>query len=411
MNSPAEDVSSGISELCRRLSRHQPSLAQSRASVATLFFINGTLFSTWVSRIPAIQSQHALSHGALGMVLLAASLGAITAMPFTGLLTVRYGSRTVCLFAAMSYAIATPFLAMAPGTGTLAIALLLFGAAHGCLDVAMNAQAAEVENLYGEPIMSSFHAWFSLGGLAGALIGGILARAHWPPAEHFLSIALVLGVAPIALWPMLYAERPILNIKPRSDFTIHLTDSTYLALGGIAFCAMIGEGAIADWSALFLRDVRHASEAISAVGYAAFSIAMTTGRVSGDLLVSRIGPVRMVQYGASTVVAGLALAVVFSSAWVALIGFAGIGFGFATIVPLTFSAAGQMSNAGSGTAIASVATKGYLGFLVGPPLIGFISQFVNLSFALGILIVTTCIILKLSSAVGPLRGPRGSASK
>jgi MFS family permease len=396
------DVGIDVPALWLRLSRHRPSAAAARAAVSALFFLNGALFATWVSRIPAIQAQHALSHAALGGALLAAALGAILAMPLAGLLTQRFGSRPVCVTAALCYCTCMPLLAVASTTTTLVVALVGFGVVHGALDVAMNAQAVDVEKLYGRSIMSSFHAWFSGGGLAGALVGGLVADWHWRPTEHFAVVAVLLGVVAIVVWPRLHVSaEPSAATKTtvRRPFRIRFPKAITLALGAIAFCSMIGEGAMADWSALFLRDVRQVSDSFAAGGYAAFSVAMTIGRLIGDRLILRLGALRMVRLAALSVIAGLTVALLVPHPIATLIGFAGVGFGFATIVPLVFSAAGRVGGSASGVAIASVTTIGYLGFLAGPPLIGFLAEFIGLQAALGILIATTLLIVALAPAV------------
>jgi MFS family permease len=396
------DVGIDVPALWLRLSSHRPTAGAARTAVSALFFLNGSLFATWVSRIPAIQTQHGLSHAALGGALLAAALGAIIAMPVAGWLTTRFGSRPVCVTAALLYCACIPLLALASTTTALVAALVIFGVVHGSLDVAMNAQAVDVEKLYGRSIMSSFHAWFSCGGLAGALGGGLMADWQWSPLEHFVFVAVVLGIVAVAVWPRLHVPtevRPVAKSIRRRSFALRLPKASYLALGAIAFCSMIGEGAMADWSALFLRDVRQVSDSFAAGGYAAFSVAMTIGRLVGDRLIIRVGALRMVRIAALSVITGLSIALLVPNPIATLIGFAGVGFGFATIVPLVFSAAGRIGGSASGVAIASVTTIGYLGFLAGPPLIGFLAEFIGLQAALGILIATTLLIVALAPAV------------
>lgn len=393
------DVGIDVPAVWLRLSRHRPTAGAARVAVSALFFLNGSLFATWVSRIPAIQAQHALSHAALGGALLAAACGAIVAMPLAGWLSTRFGSRPVCVTAAIGYCLALPLLAFASSTPSLVAALVGFGVVHGSLDVAMNAQAVDVEKRYGRSIMSSFHAWFSAGGLAGALIGGLVADWQWSATEHFSLIAVAFSLVALVAWPRLHVADEARSAAQAGGFALRLPKAAYLALGAIAFCSMIGEGAMADWSALFLRDVRHVSDSFAAGGYAAFSVAMTLGRLVGDRLINRLGALRMTRLSALSVISGLIVALWVPGPLATLIGFAGVGFGFATIVPLVFSAAGRIGGAASGVAIASVTTIGYLGFLAGPPLIGFLAQLMGLQAALGLLIATTLLIVALAPAV------------
>ncbi len=372
--------------------------------MALLFFINGALFASWVSRVPAIQAERGLSHGALGCALLGVALGALVAMPLAGWGTTRFGSRRVSQVTAVAYCATLPWLAIAPNACILGLTLFCFGAVHGALDVAMNAQAVAVETRYGRPIMSSFHALWSLGGLAGAALGGVVAAAGVPPLAHFCGASLVLGaVTATSVLPRLLdagevqsralfdqgESRPAFTWPPRS----------IVALGAVAFCIMMGEGAMADWSAIYLRDTAGAGEGLAAVGYAAFSIAMAAGRFSGDTLAARYGPVILVRTGGAIAAAGLGLALLIGQSAAALIGFAAVGAGFATIVPQVLSAAGRTPGIAPGPALAVATTLGYTGFLIGPPLIGFVAELAGLRAAFGIIAAMSAVAVILAPSV------------
>ena len=367
---------------------HLPTTA--RRAVATLFLINGTLFATWVSRIPAIETARGMTHAQLGLALFALALGAMVAMPLSGLLSSRYGSDRVCRASSLGYAAMLPLLILAPNTFLFALALFGFGAGHGMLDVAMNSQAVSVEKAYRRPIMSSFHALFSTGGLLGAAVGGGIAALGLSPATHFSLIAILLAGLSLTTFRNLHPNKTQIARDYNDKVNLFpMPNRALITLGIIAICVMMGEGAMGDWSAVYLRRNLGTSEGLAAAGYAAFSIAMATGRFLGDPLAARFGPVQLVRGSALFAVAGLVLLLATPWSGAALIGFACVGFGFAPIVPMVFSAAGHRAGIHPGVALASVTTLGYLGFLLGPPAIGFAAGLVGLHVALGLLLVST----------------------
>ncbi|MEI9999954.1 MAG: MFS transporter [Verrucomicrobiota bacterium] len=376
-----------------------------RRAVATLFLVNGTLFATWVSRLPAIEAARGFSHAQLGLALFGIALGAMVAMPLAGALSARIGSDRVSRAAVLLYAGMLPVLVLAPTGVALALALFAFGAGHGALDVSMNAQAVLVEKAYRRPIMSSFHALFSTGGLVGAAAGGFIAAAGLSPALHFALAAAVLGLAAMATFPYLLPaseraqEVARAEVKAEKRALLSWPSRGLLALGAIALCLMIGEGAMADWSAIYLRRVIGTPEGLAAAGYAAFSIAMAGGRFFGDGLAARFGAVALVRGSAIFALLGLALVLATPFVPLAMIGFAVVGLGFAAIVPQVFSAAGHRAGTDPGVALATVTTLGYLGFLFGPPAIGFAAGLIGLRLALGILVLTTFLALMLAGSV------------
>ena len=373
-----------------------------RRAVTTLFLVNGGLFATWVSRLPAIETSRGMSHAELGLALFAMALGAMIAMPLAGILSTRIGSDRVCRGAVLVYAGMLPLLAFAPNAITFTAALFTFGMGHGALDVAMNAQAVAVEKSYRRPIMASFHALFSTGGLLGAALGGVIAACGFAPAVHFSLMAAILGALAFTTFRDLHPTAPtpeITAVAAKKAPLFPLPSRGLLALGVIALCSMVGEGAMADWSAVYLRRVIESSEGFAAAGYAAFSITMATGRFFGDRISAYFGPVRLVRGSAMLALAGLVLVLATPFAAVTLLGFALVGFGFASIVPIVFSAAGHRPGVNPGVALASVTTLGYLGFLLGPPSIGFAAGVVGLHVALGLLLVSTLVAVVLAGAV------------
>lgn len=371
-------------------------LVAARLAVASLFFVNGMLFATWVSRIPAIEQQRGLSHATLGLALLLLAFGAMISMPVAGALCVRFGSAKVCGIGILAYCAFLPLVSLAGDAWVFALCLFLFGIAHGSVDVAMNAQAVQVERKYRRPIMSSFHALFSIGGLSGAASGGLIAALGWKPPMHFFVVAVAMGILSVIALPHLL---PTVEARTAGARTFALPSRALIGVGVIALCIMMGEGAMADWSAVYLHRIVQTSEGVAALGYAAFSIAMATGRIVGDRVIARFGPENLVRAGGGLAAAGLLVALLMPSPVFVLAGLACVGAGFATIVPMAFSAAGNARDVSPGVAIASVTTMGYLGFLLGPPLIGFLAQGVGLRMALGVIVLTSVFPILLRSAL------------
>lgn len=368
-----------------------------RFAVAILFFLTGLTFASWAARIPTIQARLGLSPGELGVALLGTAVGELLSMNLAGYLASRFGSRSITIIASICLGVMLPMLALAPTLPVLAGALALFGAAFGSVNVAMNTQGVIVERRYGRSIFSSFHACYSIGGLTGALLGGLFAALDIAPLLHFLGIALL-----SALMTLLVARYlPPSHVDAQgAGVAFARPTPILLALGLVAFCVVLGEGAMADWSAVYLNTTLRAGVGLAAIGYAAFSIIMALGRIFGDRLTNILGSVMMVRLGALIAALGLTLALVVSWVPLALVGFGLVGAGFSIIFPLTLSAAGRTSQQISGTTIATVATCGYLGFLAGPAAIGFIANTLNLRVALGLVVLLSLCAAAFASVVG-----------
>lgn len=382
--------------------RHLPTAA--RWAVAALFFINGALIGSWVARIPAIKLGLGLSDGVFGLALLAMAGGALLAMPLVGGLSTRFGSHRLTQGLVLAFALLLPTLALAPNLWTLVLALFAAGVAHGGMDIGMNAQAVAVQKRYPTSIMSSFHGLFSAGGLAGAALGGWLAARGLSPLHHFLLAGGVMGAAALLTFPYLLDDRrDHLADGEEEAATSHplfVRPTRVLAiLGVLAFCAMVSEGAMADWSAIFLRRIRETSEGMAAAGYASFSVTMAVGRFTGDALANRFGATALVRLGGALAVTGFTLALCVPHPAAAFLGFGLVGGGLATVVPMTFAAAGRTPGMSAGMALASVTTLGYLGFLLGPPLIGFAAEGLGLRHALMLLVGTSALIVGLAPSV------------
>jgi MFS family permease len=359
--------------------------------VSLIFLIHGLIISTWAARIPAFQAQLHLSPAVLGRSLMMAAIGSVFAMPAAGWLINKFGSLKTTIWSTLGFCFALPFIAESKTVLALSVALLFYGATAGSMDVAMNTHAVMLEKRYQSHIMSSFHALFSLGGMAGSALGGLVASRGVSVEIHFW----VAGVALVAMSLLAFKWLPLpLASSEAQHVATGGTIAWSVALGALAmlaFSIMLVEGAIADWSAIYLRTSVLAGPGLAALGYAVFSGAMAAGRLAGDYLTGKLGRAHLVCYGALLAAAGLAFVVVFGNAASALVGFTCAGAGLATIIPNTFAAAGNIEGSAPGPSLAVVTTAGYAGFLCGPPLIGFVAQLSTIRAALWILVVLSAL--------------------
>lgn len=375
-----------------------------RVAVAAMFLLNGSLFGVWASRIPAFAERFDLSPERLGLLLLCMAVGAIVAFPAAGRLSDRHGAGAMSRVAAILYVASLWLVAVAPSVWTLAGGLLVFGAMQGALDVTMNAWGAEVEQRLGRPIMSSLHAMFSLGAGLGAASGFVAATYGVPAGQHILLASLLIGAGTILAATVPWSSpRPeeaggAAPVLPRGDLAL---------VGLVAFCATLSEGAVADWSAVFLHDVRAVSEGQAALGYAAFSAAMVIMRLLGDRIVERWGPRSVARLSGVVAAIGVIAALLGQGLPIILAGFVLMGIGYANVAPLAFSRAGADPTVPPGSAIASVATFGYGGLLLGPAAIGWIAGATSLSIALALLAVLAVLISCFGAS---LEDPRRTAA-
>jgi len=370
------------------------SKSQARIAIAVIFFLNGFGFATWVSRIPAVRQALGLTDGALGTALLATAVGALVAFPLAGRGSVTRGARALTIATALAYCLVLPGPTLAVSLPTLALLLFVFGAVNGAMDVSMNALAVEVEAFVGKPIMSSFHGMWSVGGLSGAAVGALFAKHEISPQVHLTVVATILALATLAARHWLPPSQPRAPTQSMAHFA--LPEAAMLGLSGIIFCAFLIEGAMADWSAVLLHDSLKTTAATAALGYAAFSLAMTSMRFAGDRLVVEWGAVPLLRY--TNIVAALALAVALWHQHVGLtmVAFTLTGLGMATVAPLVFGAAARRARHGAGHGIAAMATVGYGGFLVGPPLVGWLAQASSLRVGLSVLALLALTITALA---------------
>jgi fucose permease len=342
-----------------------------------VFFVIGFAAGAWAPLVPFAKERLALPDGELGLLLLCLGAGSILAMPTAGALAARVGCRRVLVSASLVTCLMFPLLAANLGVPVLAVALFLFGAGVGSVDCVINMQAIVVERDAGRPMMSGFHALYSLGGFAGAgAVSGLLAVGVTPLVSTLLVAAAMLG-ATAAAWPGLLSDK---TEEPGPAFA--LPHGVVVLIGAFCFVIFLTEGSALDWSAVFLRTIRHASPAEAGLGYAAFATTMTAGRLLGDRLVARLGPERTVVLGALTAAAGLALATLAPGWMAAIAGYGLVGAGCANIVPVLFTATGRQTVMPQSRAVPAVSVLGYAGILAGPAGIGLLANFAGLPAAL-----------------------------
>jgi fucose permease len=386
-----------------------PSGHVSKARMATqlIFLVCGLGMASWAPMVPFAKDRLALNDADLGLLLLLLGGGAMLMMPVSGWLVSRFGSRVVMACAALVIALALPLLLMLPSVAAMAVTLFIFGSGIGTIDVAMNAHGVQVQNLYGKPIMSSLHGLFSVGGLFGSLGLGFLIKMGLNPVYAIVSISGLIIVITLTQYNSLFSfaserqaiarfsgsEKPVEGAR-----TFGWLNGRVLFLGFMCFAVFLAEGAVLDWSAIFLRDTKGIATEFSGVGYAAFSIAMAIMRLVGDKLVARLNGKTVVVMGSLLGAVGLGIAVL--SPWVVgvLAGFVLLGLGAANIVPIFFSEAGRLPGISPTVSIPAITTIGYTGMLAGPASLGFIAQHFSLSTAFGSLALLL-IVVALSYAL------------
>jgi MFS family permease len=382
-------------------------LSRRRAALCAVFAAHGFMFASWAVRVPAVKQQTGASSAALGLALLGLSAGAVATMLLAGALCRRFGSPRVTVLSCAVLSLTLPLPALARSALALGLLLAAFGAAYGCLNVAMNSVAVDIVTALRRPVMPGFHAAWSFGGLAGAGLGGLLAP-HLSPLRHLLLVALAgLLVSALAGRVLLTRHGCLPGAAPgtaapgaaagaasRRDpaWRGALRSGRIVGLFGlIALCAAYDEGAIGDWGALHLRQDLGAGAGLAAAGYAAFALAEASGRLSGTALLERLGRTRVLILGGLIACAGMLLASLASYVWLALAGFAATGLGLANLFPAAIARAGRL--AGS-TGVALTSLLGYSGFLLGPPAIGFLASQAGLRIGM-----TTLSLLGLAAAL------------
>lgn len=371
-----------------------PGRAQQMAT-RIIFLLSGFAMSAWAPLVPFVKTRLDISDGTLGLLLLCIGAGSTFSMPLTGMLTGKLGCKAVIIVALLLLCIDLPLLTVMNTTLGMALALLLFGIAMGMVDVAMNVHAVVVEKASGRVMMSGFHGFFSIGCILGALaVSGLLSLSFTPLIASAVVIALVLVVL-VAVSKHLWRDTK----SKQGDPMLVLPRGWVIFLGLLCFVMFMTEGAMLDWSALFLTSERGVSAHHAGMGYTLFAVAMTIGRLCGDKVVNYFGRFKVLLFGSLAACAGLLLSVGVDSLYAVAVGFVMVGFGASNLVPIMFSAAGNQKTMPANLAISSVTTLGYAGILAGPALVGFIAQVSSLSIALSFVAALMLLVTASARAV------------
>lgn len=355
---------------------------QVRIAVSAFFFSQGVCFASWASRIPDIKSSLHLTDAGLGSILLALPAGQLSAMPFSGRLVTHFGSKKVLRICLVLYAICLTNMGLATQPWHMAVALYLFGICGNMCNISVNTQAIRAEKLYSRPIMTSFHGAWSIAGFGGAAIGLLMMAIRITPYIHFWIVAALVFTAVLIAQKYLQDGKAA-NPPKRAFFS--KPNGLLMQLGIIGFCTMATEGAMFDWSGVYFKDVVKTPESLIVVGYASFMIMMATGRFLGDKLILTYGRKRMLQMSGILISVGLFTAVLFPTIITATLGFLTVGFGVSSVVPMVYSSAGKVPGIPPGIALASVSSISFLGFLMGPPVIGYIAEISSLRYSFAVI--------------------------
>lgn len=356
-----------------------------RFAVALVYFSMGLCFSSWASRIPDIKTALNLNDALFGSILFALPVGQFLMMPFSGKLVTRFGSHRTLLFGLPAYTICLILVAQMKSGWSLAIALFIFGLAGNLSNISVNTQGVAAERLYQRPIMSSFHGGWSLAGFTGALIGLLMINLQIEPFWHFVTVVLIVWVVVRINYPYLLKANPTETTDQAKRRFFSKPDRMLFQLGVIGFCSMASEGAMFDWSGVYFKDVVGAPQSLVVLGYTSFMIMMATGRFVADYLISKIGRKRLMQISGVLISAGLFTSVLFPYLVPCTIAFMMVGLGVSSIVPSVYSAAGRHGSIPPGIALATVSSVSFLGFLMGPPLIGYISAAAGLRYSFAVI--------------------------
>ncbi|WP_040670682.1 MFS transporter [Nitritalea halalkaliphila] len=349
-----------------------------RLALNGLFFLAGLCFASWASRIPDLQTKFGLSEAALGGVLLVLPIGSLTALPLAGWSVHRFGSRPVILISAIAYAATLPLIALSPGYWMLFPVVFLFGMLGNMMNISLNTQALSVEKALGKSILASFHGLWSLAGFVGAGIGAFMVFFGLSPAVHYLIVMCLAGAIVFFTYPYLLNER---SATGGGGLTWVKPDALLLRVGLIAFLGMLAEGCMFDWSGIYFKKVVEVPAAYTVLGYVFFMGAMATGRFLADPLIERKGRPFVLRFSGLLIAGGLFLSVGAPLPVAASIGFVLVGFGVAAIVPVCYGIAGRSASYPPSVSLALVSTISFFGFLLGPPLIGFIAELAGLRFS------------------------------
>lgn len=373
---------------------------RARWAVAFTFLVHGLVLGAWIPHIPLTKDRLAVGTGVFGLALLAIAIGAIIAMPLAGVLINRLGSGLVTTVTGIGLCLAFALPPLMPDLWSFLPAAVLFGATIGSMDVAMNAHGIAVEKILRRATMSLFHGCFSIGAMAGSLIGAALLK--WMSGPSHIALATVLSL--LLYLPVTRFFLPSTLDKGLSGKGFAWPTQATIGLGILCFLALMAEGAVVDWSGLMLRQRFLTDASTAALGFAGFAAGMSLSRLLGDRLRTRFGAARLVRWSAFLMAVGLAIALVVPSIVIAIAALAVAGIGIGNVVPILFAGGGRLEPSAPGRGIAAVTTLGYAGFLAGPPLIGFVAELTGLPQALGFVVLTALIVAASARAAGAADG-------
>lgn len=369
-----------------------------RFAVGAFFFIQGLCFASWASRIPSIQEKLGLSEAALGSALLALPAGLMLSLPIAGWLVAKAGSQRVVIIASMLYTFSLLSLGLVESVLQLVLSLFVFGLIGNIMNISVNTQAVGVEALYKRTIMASFHGLWSLAGFSGAAVGAFMIGQNIDLLHHYTYITVFVLLAGFLSFRYTLAEDAN---KQQNQPLFARPDKHLLMLGIIAFCSMLCEGAMFDWSGVYFRKVVQADDAWVGAGFTAFMSTMAAGRFIADWFTSCYGMKKVLQLSGLLIFLGLAIAVLLPVFATAIIGFLLVGVGVSSVVPLVYSAAGRSKVLSPGVALAAVSTIGFLGFLIGPPLIGIVAGFSSLQISFSLIALMGLVIIAMAGKALP----------
>jgi MFS family permease len=363
--------------------------------VSICFFLCGFIFANWASRIPSIKDAFHLDEGDLGALLFMLPLGSILALPVAGWVIHRLGSRIVTTISMFLYAALLVLLSLADSVTALSVTLFLFGFVGDFLNISMNTQGLTVQAARAKPILSGLHAQWSFGALSGAAFGGWTLQLTWSTPLHFMV------VGGISVLPGLFFKKWLLNDPEKTPDrrVFQWPTSALWLLGIICFCNTMAEGAMADWSSLFYRQTLKDPEGVSTTGYVAFTLSMALGRLAGDRTIAALGYRKTLMLNGLLIATGLSIALLWPVPIAVIAGFAAVGLGVSSVIPIAYMIAGRTKDMAPAAALASVSAVGFTGFLIGPPVIGLIADASSLTWGLALVAILGIGITILSTRV------------
>ena len=361
----------------------QTYLRRMRWAMSLFYFAMGFCFASWASRIPDIKTFLGLSEGELGSILFALPIGQLVAMPFSGKLVTRFGSQKVVIVALICYAICLSNIGFVSQTWHLVLALFLFGICGNFCNISINTQGVYTERIYGKPIMGSFHGSWSLAGFCGALVGLGMLAFELTPHQHFLMVLCVVCLIVLVNYRYLVKVKGVENQPETTQKKFRMPDKSLIWLGVIGFCCMASEGIMFDWSGVYFKDIVKSPGADVIFGYNSFMITMASGRFLSDFLVRKFGPKKILLVSGFTISVGLYTAVIFPYLIPSMMAFMLVGFGVSNVIPIIYSTTGRATKMPTGEALTIVSGISFIGFLMGPPVIGHIAEMTSLRYSFG----------------------------